>query len=407
MTARFDRVTTITVTSPNGGESWQVGTTHNITWTSTAAGSTVRIELYSGTSRYARITSSTPNDGSYSWSIPSNYLRYTNYRIRVTDIGSGVYDQSNSYFTLVYPPTVTVTSPNGGESWQVGTTHNITWTTTNAGSTVWIGLYSGTSRYATITSSTANDGSYPWSIPSNYSPRTNYRILVTDLASGEYDLSYSFFTLTAPLVTAYLKLNVSTDGQPYFTSNVASWREYVGYRRESAPAFYDPSWNLCSSSPLMVISTGILDDDWWIYPNDGRYFAYGLDVDASTTSVSVTIRGQLRNSAFVSPTQGGFYEDTDVKRTWANKFSRSTGCQESTVTLGSSYLGTGRTEFNTWYRDTEGSLGDLDAGIQWIEWRFNGWMVPSSAPALSPSGPWRARDDGGPDTAGQLESGGR
>ena len=41
-------VPTITVTSPNGGESWSVGTTHAITWTQTGLTGAVTIDLYKG-----------------------------------------------------------------------------------------------------------------------------------------------------------------------------------------------------------------------------------------------------------------------------------------------------------------------------------------------------------------------
>jgi hypothetical protein len=40
---------TITVTSPNGGESWQKGTSHNITWTSSGITTgTFTVRLFDG-----------------------------------------------------------------------------------------------------------------------------------------------------------------------------------------------------------------------------------------------------------------------------------------------------------------------------------------------------------------------
>ena len=36
------------------------------------------------------------------------------------------------YFSIVAVPAITVTSPNGGESWEVGSVHNITWTSAGA-----------------------------------------------------------------------------------------------------------------------------------------------------------------------------------------------------------------------------------------------------------------------------------
>ena len=46
----------ITVTSPNGGETWQSGTTHDITWNSSHSGLNIKIELYQGGSAYQTIS---------------------------------------------------------------------------------------------------------------------------------------------------------------------------------------------------------------------------------------------------------------------------------------------------------------------------------------------------------------
>ncbi len=72
--------TTITVTSPNGGEAWRIGETRSIKWTS---GGTVApnypVQIGIIDSRYSTevgdrgertIVNSTPNTGSYSWTIP-------------------------------------------------------------------------------------------------------------------------------------------------------------------------------------------------------------------------------------------------------------------------------------------------------------------------------------------------
>lgn len=66
------------------------------------------------------------------------------------------------------PDVITVVSPNGSESWEGGTAHNITWT--NTGDTVYENVkiqYSADSgaTWTTITASTPNTGSYAWTIP--------------------------------------------------------------------------------------------------------------------------------------------------------------------------------------------------------------------------------------------------
>ncbi|HHE37029.1 MAG TPA: hypothetical protein ENL20_00440, partial [Candidatus Cloacimonetes bacterium] len=54
-------------------------------------------------------------------------------------------------------PEITVTSPNGGEDWELDSTHNITWTSSNTSGNVKIELYDNGSFYNTIISSTTDD----------------------------------------------------------------------------------------------------------------------------------------------------------------------------------------------------------------------------------------------------------
>ena len=98
---------TISVGSPNGGETWQAGTPASITWTYTGnPGSNVKIELYKGISLNRTITSSTPIvSGSYLWQIPSDVAYGTDYLIKITSTASSsVSDVSNGYFTVNASP---------------------------------------------------------------------------------------------------------------------------------------------------------------------------------------------------------------------------------------------------------------------------------------------------------------
>ena len=212
----------ITITDPNGGEDWEVGATHPITWTSYNTGSYVNIQLYKNSSFYATITTSTPNDGSYSWTISDSYDLSSYYKIKISDTAnSATYDYSNSDFTLSAPPSITVTAPNGGESWEIGSSHNISWTSVNIGGGVTIQLYQGTSYYATIASNTTNDGSYPWSIPSEYGETDNYRIKILDAGNSSiYDYSNSYFSLTL-LPVASISINPNSFLQSLSTNETA------------------------------------------------------------------------------------------------------------------------------------------------------------------------------------------
>lgn len=102
----------ITVTSPNGGESWKIGETKNITWTSTGV-INVTLSLVDASVGASSLTMPTiiaisvpASQGSYSWTIPST-ITAGNYKIKVTEnVGYNVMnralvsDLSNNYFTI-------------------------------------------------------------------------------------------------------------------------------------------------------------------------------------------------------------------------------------------------------------------------------------------------------------------
>jgi C1A family cysteine protease len=101
---------TITVGTPNGSENWQAGTPRTITWSYTGnPGSSVKIDLYKGTSLNRTITSGTSagsgGSGSYNWPIPADVVAEIDYRVNVTSTSySSVSDMSNGYFTIVAAP---------------------------------------------------------------------------------------------------------------------------------------------------------------------------------------------------------------------------------------------------------------------------------------------------------------
>ena len=83
----------------------------------------------------------------------------------------------------VYNQSIVVTSPNGGENWQAGTTQNINWTD-NITDLVRIELYKGGTLNSVIVDSTFSDGQYPWDIPLNLTPGTDYKVKITSLGNS-------------------------------------------------------------------------------------------------------------------------------------------------------------------------------------------------------------------------------
>ncbi len=124
----------ISITSPNGWESWEAGSRYSIEWTYTGnLGSTVWITINgAGTTRQYTTTIGSNGRGSYHWNIPNDFRWGGDYRVTIEAIdyasGSTVSDTSSDHFTII--PKISITSPNGGESWEKGSVHTIEWTFT-------------------------------------------------------------------------------------------------------------------------------------------------------------------------------------------------------------------------------------------------------------------------------------
>lgn len=200
-------VSSITVTSPNGGETWMRGTTKTISWTSSGSpGANVKIELLKGGVLNSTIVSSTPNGGSggsYSWNIPADQTLGDDYKIKVTSTSNSEYnDTSDNNFRIsnYIPPaaSITVTSPNGGETWRRATIRLITWSSVgNVGSNVKIELWKGEVLSRTIASSTPNDGYQIWIVPFVQETGNNFRVKITSTSnSSYYDWSDNYFSIT-------------------------------------------------------------------------------------------------------------------------------------------------------------------------------------------------------------------
>ncbi|MDP2915495.1 MAG: SBBP repeat-containing protein [Candidatus Aminicenantes bacterium] len=187
----------IVVTSPNGGETLHTGLTHDITWLSFGQVGNVRIEYStdSGTT-WTDITGSTENDGSYNWLVPD--AASTSCGVRISEAEDGdPSDINDVVFEISNNPIIIVTSPNGGESWAVGSTKDITWLSAGVAGNVKIEYSTdNNATWTEITGSTENDGIYAWLIPDAASDTCLVRISRADEGTP-VDLSDAVFSIKA------------------------------------------------------------------------------------------------------------------------------------------------------------------------------------------------------------------
>jgi hypothetical protein len=137
----------LTVLSPNGGETIDFNSYYKITWNAPPNLTKVSIALYRNDAFYTWIVRDLPTmnalRGSYDW-LPSNTVISNNdfgknifkiYILGYKSEGGTVEDKSDAPFSIVKSttaPSITVISPNGGEVWEVGKTYEIKWTNKNS-----------------------------------------------------------------------------------------------------------------------------------------------------------------------------------------------------------------------------------------------------------------------------------
>ncbi|OHA46951.1 MAG: hypothetical protein A2541_01655 [Candidatus Taylorbacteria bacterium RIFOXYD2_FULL_36_9] len=107
----------ITITSPNGGETWVQGSTHNITWTSANIASANQVNVYVAITDYSPLSNFSTmmiadnipiTRGQYSWAMPSTYRLGSMYKISVYTDLQMIVDSSDNYFSIVTPIDQTV-----------------------------------------------------------------------------------------------------------------------------------------------------------------------------------------------------------------------------------------------------------------------------------------------------------
>lgn len=101
---------TLTVSTPNGDESWQVGSTKNIQWNSSHLTGNVKIEIsFNGGSTYETLFTNTPNDGNEAWQVTGSVTSQA--RVRVSSIDApSLSDISDANFTITQSSVIYVST---------------------------------------------------------------------------------------------------------------------------------------------------------------------------------------------------------------------------------------------------------------------------------------------------------
>jgi hypothetical protein len=194
----------ITLTAPNGGQTLLVGSTANITWTSSGLGGQVHVELSrDGGATWEIIAFATPNDGSHLWLVQGAPTTTGLMRVRSTATAL-MADASNATFTIP-PVTLTMTAPNGGQIWNRGSVVNLTWSAVNLAGNVRIEISrDGGASWAILYGTTPNDRVQAWTVTGPITSQLRMRVsslnlpAISDESDGDSTIPPSTLTVTNP-----------------------------------------------------------------------------------------------------------------------------------------------------------------------------------------------------------------
>ena len=195
----------LTLTSPNDGNSWNRNSIRYIRWNAAGCAGTLKLTLWQNGSLIGTIADNlNPAASSYSWKVGA-YIGGTaplgtGYSIKIEDNGSPAEDASDAPFSIVK---ISVKAPNGGETWQLGSTQNITWVVKSISGSVRIVLLKDGAKVGDIVNSIDPAlGTYSWTVGQLVSGTaaagSGYQIQIREVGTEAGDRSDTTFSMTPP-----------------------------------------------------------------------------------------------------------------------------------------------------------------------------------------------------------------
>jgi len=187
----------IALVEPNGGDSWVRDEIQTISWQSNGIGGLIQIYLFKAGAWVKTISTGTQNSGLFEWLVPNNTDQAKDYEVVVRSADDIVLKDSSADYFEIFGSAFKVSSPNGGERWYRNTTQRVSWGSMGADSLVQIYLFKAGEWYKTISTETANDGSYDWVVAGSVENGSDYQVVVRSLYdTAVKDTSDAFFRVT-------------------------------------------------------------------------------------------------------------------------------------------------------------------------------------------------------------------
>ncbi|MCH2198020.1 MAG: GPI anchored serine-threonine rich family protein [Flavobacteriales bacterium] len=206
----------IEITYPTGGDVETQCEAFNITWTSGGTfNNRFRIQYSVDNGASWTTIASNQTGTSYNWVYPPVSGPVM---VRVEDnTWSYIFDESDTPFTLSPNTDIIITSPNGGETLEVGTNVTINWASVSPVN--YVELYYSIDNGASwllIDDFENSDGNFNWNVPNN--PSTQCLIRIEDYYNGNcrFDVSDAIFTIAPPTPVIEITNIGAIENQVYY-----------------------------------------------------------------------------------------------------------------------------------------------------------------------------------------------
>ncbi|NQZ37622.1 MAG: T9SS type A sorting domain-containing protein, partial [Crocinitomicaceae bacterium] len=253
---------------PNGGEDLFSQAPYSIEWEpGLFVESAIRIQYTTDNGNtWNSIVNGTNNDGFYEWTPPIFPQSYPESRIRISEFTSGIFDMSDTLFTL--SPAIQIYSPNGGsgndslrgctETTIVfkagGTTQNYLMEYSADGGSTWTDIESSYFSNSTLTS-------YDWIIPNLISD--NFFVKVSDAGDlTKFDITDFAYNIRQPITIV----------TPNMSGNLTIGTTYtITWDSDGASNFFDLYYSTDAGATwtTIAINQNITNNEYdWLIPND-------------------------------------------------------------------------------------------------------------------------------------------
>ncbi len=265
----FNLLTIAQVILPTTGTIWAKGKSSDIQWTQSNYTTNIKIELERFSNVVKTISSSTANDGSFSYSVPTDLTSANNYMVKVSGISGQPFNKSE-YFSIQDPAPTPPTVTTGSTANLAASSTNLRGTVNPNGAslTTWYFQYGKTTNYGNETyhdnfseTSTQSVEGYA----SNLTPLTlyHYRLVAINSAGTTYGSDKTFTTTSAnPGVTTNAATNISsTSSQLNGTVNPHGYSTstYFQYGTSTNYGLQTATKNVGSGTSSTVTNSSVID----------------------------------------------------------------------------------------------------------------------------------------------------